>query len=102
MPKKHNQQGQRAVIQLQGFGYFNTPELNAIGQAFYNTLERGGITADDVVEEIGAEWPDDVDSETMTAKLDEHFLDKFFWQHEAGAILVAELAAEGFKVVKER
>lgn len=102
MPKKHNPRGQKVATHLQGIGYFNTVDLNAIGQAFYNTFEQGELVAEAVVDELGAKFPKGSHKSEKTAKLDEHFLDQFFWQHEAGATLVAELAAEGFKIVKER
>ena len=94
--------GKKAVSQLEGTGYFNTADLNDIGQAFYNTFEDEGLVANDVVEALNAEWPTGTYDEDRALKIDDHFLDKLFVQQEAGAVLVAELAALGFKVVKER
>ena len=91
--------GKKAAQQLAGMGQFNTADLNDIGQAFYDTFGEGDFTADTLVDELEAEWPEGTDQETKDKKLD---LDRLFWQHETGAVLVAELAAQGFKVVKER
>lgn len=75
--------GKKAAAQLEGMGYFNTADLNDIGQAFYDAFDTGEIP--------------DAEEEGKNINLDD-----WFYKHEAGAVLVAELAAQGFKVVKER
>lgn len=97
--KKHSQKAKKIMGRLEGLGYFNTTDLNAIGQAFYDTFESEDVTAGQVVDHVGAEWPEGTDADEMNAKID---LDDFFWKSEAGAVLVRELADKGFKIVKDR
>lgn len=95
--KKHSEKAQRIASHLEGLGYFNTTDLTAIGEAFFDTFEDEEITAGTIVEHVGAEWPKDTHEDDKVVKIDP---DDYFWKHDSGAVLVRELADKGFKIVK--